>query len=149
MCERSEGCVLADIWGLGFLMADVQEGGRSQVCLAPGCFSFLQLFAMILRLRKMTPPLRLAEVLSTAFTATHTPSSRISSLLIKAAEHFGVMNCTSGEQSLIYGQEQESRPSVTFPLTLNTLISIHSINFRGPCTPIPMAGTQKQQTQSH
>lgn len=95
-------------------------------------------------------------MLSSAFTATHTqhplqqrPSSRISSLLIKAAEHFGVMNCTSGEQSLIYGQEQESRPSVTFPLTLNTLISIHSINFRGPCRPVPMSGTQKQLTQSH
>lgn len=41
--------------------------------------------------------------------------------LIEAVERFGVMKCSSSsEQSLIHGDEQESKPSVTFPLTLNT-----------------------------
>lgn len=61
-----------------------------------------------------------------AFTPTHTalitarPISGISSPLIEAVERFGVMKCTSSGQSLIHAEEQESKPSVAFPLTLNT-----------------------------
>lgn len=40
--------------------------------------------------------------------------------LIEAVERFGVMKCRSSGQSLIHGDEQESKSSVTFPLTLNT-----------------------------
>lgn len=46
--------------------------------------------------------------------------SGISSPLIEAVERFGVMKCRSTGQSLIHGDEQESKSSVTFPLTLNT-----------------------------
>lgn len=140
--------------GLGFLMADMQEGGRRQVCLLLRCFSFSSFYSGILTQKdEISYQANRGAILSVHSHTQHSlqqrPLSCISSLLIKAVERFSVMNYTSGEQSLIHGQEQESRPSVTFPLTLNALISIHSINFRGPCRPIPMPGTQRQQTQSY
>lgn len=107
----------------------------------------ISLFATMFRLRRMKSQANGGAILSVHSHTQHSlqqrPITCVSSLLIKAVERFSVMNCASGEQSLIHGQEQESKPSVTFSLTLNTLISIHSINFRGPCRPIPMPGTQR------
>lgn len=140
--------------GLGFLMVDMQEGGRRQVRLVPRCLS-VSSFCDDFPTQKdeISYQANRGAILSVHSHTQHSlqqiPISCISSVLIKAVERFSVMNCTSGEQSLIHGQEQESRPFVTFPLTLNTLISIHSINFRGPSRPIPMPGMQRLQKQSH
>lgn len=134
-------------------MVDMQEGGRRQVCLVPRCFSFLEFLGIPTKKYEIYYRADRGAILSVHSHTQHSlqqrPISCISSLLIKAVERFSVMNCTSSKQSLIHGQDQESRPSVAFPLTLNTLISIHSINFRGPCRLIPMRATQRQQKQSH
>lgn len=139
--------------GLGFLMADMQEGGRRQACLVPRCFSFSSFCEDIPTQKDDIAYQAHRGAISSVHRHTQhslqqRPISCVSSLLIKAVERFSVMNCISGEQSLIHGREQESRPSVTFPLTLTALISIHSINLRGPCRPIPMPGTQRQHKQS-
>lgn len=126
--------------GPGFLMVDCLPGASTS------------LFATMFRPRKMKSQANGGAIRSVPSHMQHSlqqrPISCVSSLLIKAVERFNVMNCASGEQSLIHGQEQESKPTVTFSLTLNTLISIHSINFRGPCRPIAMPGTQRDRKQS-
>lgn len=77
-------------------------------------------------IRGMQWIIRLTKASPSAFTPPPPFSSeqqdfiRQAGPLIEAVERFGVMKCGSSEQSLIHGDEQESKPSVTFQLTLNT-----------------------------
>lgn len=89
--------------GLGFLVVDCLPGAS------------ISLLVMMFRLRKMKSQVNGGAILSVHSHTQHSlqqrPISCVSSLLIKAVERFSVMNCASGEQSLIHGQEQESKPS--------------------------------------